>query len=133
MVKITKSDFKILIKGLLISCVLIGFLLEPLTHMIVRYIFPNWHIEIMSFILWLRPAVFISGLYAGISNAQNKILISSLLGILYFPLSVLLALAIFDKHIDVNYTVVFGILIDGVASVIGTKIAQSIVKLRRRN
>lgn len=129
MISTSKGDFKVLFKGLLISCIL-SLIIIPTVITLSCYLRPDLPSKIMAVTFSFRLQVLLVGLYVGISNAQNKILISSVIGVLYFPITVLT----FTRALDLNlsYTIIYGILVNGLVSVLGTIIGQTFIKWKKK-
>jgi hypothetical protein len=52
--------------------------------------------------LWRYSSIVIAGIYVGLSKVKNKLLIGAVVGLLYLPISNILALVIVNKQISFN-------------------------------
>jgi len=98
-------SIKIVVVGLFISCVLFDSLIMPLTHQFIPKIVLFSPIFL---VLWVHFAIFVAGVYVGVSKEGNKLLLAAIIGLLYYP--VMSFFMIINSHVHFNFNLLTYIL-----------------------
>lgn len=132
MFSIGRDDFKLILIGLSLSCVLMDLVFYPVFHMAFQKAIDTLDFMPILLTIWTRSSIFISGLYVGLTHNRKKFLITVLIALLYMPASALLeALIIPGRQIDINLlNYAHGSLKNVIAAFIGMQIAICIKRFQ---
>lgn len=128
-------NLKVIIIGILISCVLLDMLVYPLGHMILGLLGKiDFTPPVIFYIVWSHSSIFISGIYIGLSKARNKLLIGVIVGLLYLPMRDLLAVILIkSRQFDFNLIqYAYGLSKYGLVCTIGSWLSSKGILLIRR-